>query len=78
MWSDSIQDALRVVKEISHGLKRRKTTALSICRWCDNSHALKNEALLKTLSRHHDQPQVRSCRTLSDDRLLFAALPLCT
>lgn len=22
MWSDSIQDALRVVKEISHGVKR--------------------------------------------------------
>ena len=57
MWSD----ALRVVKEIAHGLKRemrRKTTALSICRWYDNSHALKNEASVKTLSRHHDLPQV--------------------
>ena len=61
MCSDSIQDALCVVKEIAHGLRReirRKTTALSICRWYDNSHALKNEASFKTLSRHHGQPQV--------------------
>lgn len=57
MWSDSTRDALRVLKEIAHGLKReiwRKTTALSICRWYVDSHALENESLVKTSSRHHD------------------------